>query len=140
MAGRKKQSLLNGALVLVVATAFVEIVGVLYKIPLTELIGTIGRGYTGTAFNLYIPIHNIALAGLPVAISKLVAQSVAEGKFNNVKKIYKIALRMFFVAGTIGSLLVLALAYPYAKSMDAMASLPSIIIGPSSPIATSQPT
>lgn len=128
MAGRKKQSLLNGALVLVVATAFVEIVGVLYKIPLTELIGTIGRGYTGTAFNLYIPIHNIALAGLPVAISKLVAQSVAEGKFNNVKKIYKIALRMFFVAGTIGSILVLALAYPYAKSMDAMASLPSIIM------------
>lgn len=128
MAGRKKQSLLNGALILVVATAFVEIVGVLYKIPLTELIGTIGRGYTGTAFNLYIPIHNIALAGLPVAISKLVAQSVAEGKFNNVKKIYKIALRMFFVAGTIGSLLVLALAYPYAKSMDAMASLPSIIM------------
>ena len=56
------------------------------------------------------------------------AQSVAEGKFNNVKKIYKIALRMFFVAGTIGSLLVLALAYPYAKSMDAMASLPSIIM------------
>ena len=128
MAGRKKQSLLNGALILVVATAFVEIVGVLYKIPLTELIGTIGRGYTGTAFNLYIPIHNIALAGLPVAISKLVAQSVAEGKFNNVKKIYKIALRMFFVAGTIGSLLVLALAYPYANSMDAMASLPSIIM------------
>lgn len=128
MAGRKKQSLLNGALILVVATAFVEIVGVLYKIPLTELIGTIGRGYTGTAFNLYIPIHNIALAGLPVAISKLVAQSVAEGKFNNVKKIYKIALRMFFVAGTIGSILVLALAYPYAKSMDAMASLPSIIM------------
>ncbi len=128
MAGRKKQSLLNGALVLVLATAFVEIIGVLYKIPLTELIGTIGRGYTGTAFNLYIPIHNIALAGLPVAISKLVAQSVAEGKFNNVKKIYKIALRMFFVAGLIGTILVLVLAYPYAKSMDAMASLPSIIM------------
>lgn len=128
MAGRKKQSLLNGALVLVVATAFVEIVGVLYKIPLTELIGTIGRGYTGTAFNLYIPIHNIALAGLPVAISKLVAQSVAEGRFNNVKKIYKIALRMFFVAGLAGTVLLMALAYPYAKSMDAMASLPSIIM------------
>lgn len=128
MAGRKKQSLLNGALVLVVATAFVEIVGVLYKIPLTELIGTIGRGYTGTAFNLYIPIHNIALAGLPVAVSKLVAQSVAEGKFNNVKKIHKIAFRMFLAAGLAGTVLLLILAYPYAKSMDAMASLPSIIM------------
>ena len=128
MSGRKKQSLLNGALVLVIATAFVEVMGVLYKIPLTELIGTIGRGYTGTAFNLYIPIHNIALAGLPVAISKLVAQSVAEGRFNNVKKIYKIALRMFFIAGLAGTVVLLALAYPYAKSMDAMASLPSILM------------
>ena len=128
MAGRKKQSLLNGALVLVMATAFVEVIGVLYKIPLTELIGTMGRGYTGTAFNIYIPVYNIAMAGLPVAISKLVAQSVAEGHFNNVKKIFKIAFRLFFAAGVIGTVVLLILAYPYAKSMKAMESLPSIFM------------
>lgn len=128
MAGRKKQSLLNGALVLVMATAFVEIIGVLYKIPLTELIGTMGRGYTGTAFNIYIPVYNIAMAGLPVAISKLVAQSVAEGHFNNVKKIFRIAFWLFFAAGAIGTVVLLILAYPYAKSMSAMESLPSIFM------------
>ena len=128
MAGRKKQSLLNGALVLVLATAFVEVIGVLYKIPLTELIGTMGRGYTGTAFNIYIPVYNIAMAGLPVAISKLVAQSVAEGHFNNVKKIFKIAFRLFFAAGAIGTVVLLILAYPYAKSMKALESLPSIFM------------
>lgn len=128
MAGRKKQSLLNGALVLVLATAFVEVIGVLYKIPLTELIGTMGRGYTGTAFNIYIPVYNIAMAGLPVAISKLVAQSVAQGHFNNVKKIFRIAFRLFFAAGAIGTVVLLLLAYPYAKSMKAMESLPSIFM------------
>ncbi|MBR3868672.1 MAG: polysaccharide biosynthesis protein [Clostridia bacterium] len=128
MAGRKKQSLLNGALVLVLATAFVEVIGVLYKIPLTELIGTMGRGYTGTAFNIYIPVYNIAMAGLPVAISKLVAQSVAEGHFNNVKKIFRIAFWLFFAAGAIGTVVLLILAYPYAKSMKAMESLPSIFM------------
>ena len=128
MAGRKKQSLLNGALVLVLATAFVEIIGVLYKIPLTELIGTMGRGYTGTAFNIYIPVYNIAMAGLPVAISKLVAQSVAEGHFNNVKKIFRIAFWLFFGAGSIGTIVLLILAYPYAKSMQAIESLPSIFM------------
>lgn len=128
MAGRKKQSLLNGALVLVLATAFVEIIGVLYKIPLTELIGTMGRGYTGTAFNIYIPVYNIAMAGLPVAISKLVAQSVAEGHFNNVKKIFRIAFWLFFGAGAIGTVVLLILAYPYAKSMQAIESLPSIFM------------
>lgn len=128
MAGRKKQSLLNGALVLVMATAFVEIMGVLYKIPLTELIGTIGRGYTGVAYNIYIPIHNIAMAGLPVAISKLVAQSVAQGHYNNVKKIFKVAFRLFLATGIIGTVVLLALAYPFAKSMSSMASLPSIFM------------
>ncbi len=128
MSGRKKQSLLNGALILVIATAFVEIVGLIYKIPLTELIGTVGRGYTGTAFNIYIPVYNIAMAGLPVAISKLVAQSIANGRFNSVKKIFKIAFRMFFVTGLIGTAVVLVLAYPYVKTMDSMESLPSIIM------------
>ena len=128
MSGRKKQSLLNGALVLVVATAFVEIIGLIYKIPLTELIGTLGRGYTGTAYNIYIPIHNLALAGLPVAISKLVSQSVAQGRYNDVKKIFKVAFRLFVVAGVIGTVILLAMAYPYAVSMDNIASLPSIIM------------
>lgn len=128
MGGRKKQSLLNGAIVLVIATAFVEVIGILYKIPLTELIGTIGRGYTGTAFNLYIPIYNISMAGLPVAISKLVSESIAEGHFKDVKKIFKIAFRLFFITGVVGTLVVLLLAYPYAKTMDAMNSLPSIVM------------
>lgn len=128
MGGRKKQSLLNGAMVLVIATAFVEVIGILYKIPLTELIGTIGRGYTGTAFNLYIPIYNISMAGLPVAISKLVSESIAEGHFKDVKKIFKIAFRLFFITGVVGTLVVLLLAYPYAKTMDAMNSLPSIVM------------
>lgn len=128
MGGRKKQSLLNGALVLVIATAFVEVIGLLYKIPLTELIGTVGRGYTGTAYNIYIPIYNISMAGLPVAISKLVAQNIAQGRFNDVKKIFKVAFRLFFVTGLIGTVVLLLLAYPYVKSMDAMESLPSIIM------------
>ncbi len=127
MSERKKQSLLSGAFVLVVATAFVEIVGVLYKIPLTSIIGTVGRGYTGTAFNIYIPVYNIAMAGLPVAISKLVSESVAQGKFQNVKKIFKVAKRLFMITGITGTVLVLALAYPYAKTMDSLESLPSII-------------
>ncbi len=128
MTGRKKQSLLNGALVLVVATALVEVVGVLYKIPLTELIGTVGRGYTGTAYGIYIPIYNISMAGLPVAISKLVAESIANGQFNNVKKIFKVAFRLFFAMGLIGTIVLLALSYPYAKTMESLASLPSIFM------------
>lgn len=128
MAERKKQSLLGGAMVLVIATTFVEVMGVLYKIPLTELIGAVGRGYTGTAFNLYIPIYNISLAGLPVALSKLVAQYMAEKRYNDVKKLFKTSFVLFVILGVIGTGLVMLLAYPCAKSIDSMGSLPSILM------------
>ena len=126
--GRKKQSLLNGALVLVIATAVVEICGVLYKIPLTGIIGALGRGYTGTAYNIYIPIYNIALAGLPVALSTLVAQKIAEGRFNDVRMVFRVAFRIFLLLGIVGTAILLIVAYPYALSIKSMESLPSIVM------------
>ena len=45
----KSQSLLNGAFVLVVATVLVKVIGALFKIPLSMLIGEVGRGYFNIA-------------------------------------------------------------------------------------------
>lgn len=66
----KSQSLLNGALVLSVSTLLVKIIGVIYKIPISNMMGAVGRGYFDSAYNLYIPIYTISMAGLPVAVSK----------------------------------------------------------------------
>lgn len=123
---RKKQSLLGGAMVLMLSTFLVEVVGVVYKIPLTQIIGTLGRGYTGTAFNIYIPVYNIAMAGLPVAISKLVSQHLAEGKFNDVRRIFKVARNIFFLTGAVGTLVLVALASPYCRSISSPESLMSV--------------
>ena len=67
---RKSQSLLNGALVLSVSTLLVKIISVIYKIPISNMMGAVGRGYFDSAYNLYIPIYTISMAGLPVAVSK----------------------------------------------------------------------
>ena len=40
---RKSQSLLNGAIVLAAATIIVKVIGILYKVPISNMIGTIGR-------------------------------------------------------------------------------------------------
>ena len=68
---RKKQSMLNGALILAVSTIIVKVIGALYKIPLTDLIGGVGRGYFNSAYNIYTPIYAISMAGLPVAVARL---------------------------------------------------------------------
>ena len=129
---RKSQSLLNGAIVLAAATIIVKVIGILYKVPISNMIGTIGRACFDSAYNLYIPIYTVSMAGLPVAVSKMVSQQVALGRFRDVRRIYKVAGRLFLLTGTVGVVLMLLLAYPYAVLSKNMDALPAIIaIAPS---------
>lgn len=110
----KKQSMLNGALVLVAATLMVKVIGMLYKIPLTIMIGEVGMGYFSAAYELYTPILSISMAGISVAVSKMVSQDVALHKYNNVRRLFNISSRLFLLVGLVGTLIVLIMAWPYS--------------------------
>lgn len=114
MSTGKKQSMLNGALVLVCATMLVKIIGLLYKIPLTNMITEVGMGYFSAAYELYTPILSISMAGIPVAVAKMVSQDVALHKYNNVRRLYDISFKLFMLVGAVGTLLVLIMAWPYS--------------------------
>ena len=111
---RKKQSLLNGALILTVSMAITEVLGLLYKIPLTNIIGTVGKAYYSSAYNHIIPIYSISLAGLPVAISRTVSSYAALGRYRDVRRARLVGQKIFVITGVVGTVLSLALAYPYA--------------------------
>lgn len=123
----KSQSLLNGALILSISTLIVKLIGVIYKIPISNMMGAVGRGYFDSAYNLYIPIYTISMAGLPVAVSKMVSQQVALGRYRDVKMIFKVAARLFMLTGVIGTVLLLIFAYPYALIAKTNEVIPSII-------------
>lgn len=117
MAAEKKQSLLNGALILVIATALVKVIGAVYKIPLTGILGAYGRGYFASAYNIYTPIYAISMAGLPVAVSRLVSRNYALGRYRDVRQVFKVTLPAYFLLGVIGTAVLVLIAYPYT-SMD----------------------
>jgi len=100
----KKNTLLSGALVLALAGALVKIIGLVYKIPLTNLIKSEGMGYFNSAYTIYTLFYMLSTAGLPVAISMLVSQARTLGNRARVKKIFSTAAIMFFAVGTLGSL------------------------------------
>lgn len=128
MALKGKQSLLNGAIVLAVSTVIVHLIGLLYKIPLTALIGEVGRGYFNAAYDIYTPLYAVSMAGLPVAVSKLVSQNVALHRYRDARMIYKVAFRLFIMTGALGTGLLLLLAYPYALMIDNPQSLLCILV------------
>ena len=111
----EKQSLLLGAVVLMFSTVLVHLIGLIYKIPITALVGEVGRGYFTSAYELYTPIYAISMAGLPIAVSKMVSERVALGKTKEVYALYKIAKRVFFITGIIGTLFLILIAYPLTK-------------------------
>ena len=109
----KRQSMLEGAAVLFIATAVVKILGGIFKIPLGNFIGELGMGYFRTAYDLYLPVYSVALAGMPVAVCRLVAESVARERFRDTRRILSVARRSFFIVGVIACLILIAIAYPY---------------------------
>lgn len=76
----KEQHVVKGAMILLAATGLVKLIGALFKIPLTNLLGGEGMGYFSTAYGLFNPMYAVSVAGFPVALSKLVSQYRAEGR------------------------------------------------------------
>ncbi len=96
---RQRQNFLQGAVVLMVATILVKLIGALFKIPLMNMIGGIGMGYFNAAYQLFNPLYTLATAGMPIATARMVAESVANGRYKDARKIMKISSAIFIVMG-----------------------------------------
>ncbi len=119
LAERKKQSLLTGAGVLAIATVIVKLVSALYKIPLTDyLLGVEGYAYFTGAYAVYTPLYSISMAGLPIAVSKLVSQNIELGRVRDARRIFNVSRKLFFIVGICGTLLLAAVAVPYSRMVN----------------------
>ncbi len=95
----------SGVLVLTLSTILVKIIGVLYKIPMWQYLGSSGMGYFNSAYDIYTLFFIISTAGLPVAISIMISENKVSGKHKNVAKIFKVSLLLLAFVGFFGALL-----------------------------------
>ena len=122
----KKQSFLHGTALLALATAVVKVIGALYKIPLNAIIGEQGFGYYSTAYEIYTVLLMISTAGLPVAMSRMIAQASSLNHYRQVRKIYTISRTIFLTLGLVGALLMTLFCKQLAqfqKQPDAWAAI-----------------
>ena len=117
----KQQSFLHGSFILIAATFLAKIISAVYRIPLARILGASGMGYFSTAYDLYTPMYSVAMAGLPTAIARMVAEYSARGKYKDVKKTLHIAQAAFFVTGGVGFALMLFLAFTLTGNIGFLA-------------------
>lgn len=116
---KSKNLLFSGVLILTLSNILVKAIGLLYKIPLQNLIHDEGMGYFNAAYRIYTLFYMVSTAGLPVAVSRMVSESRAKGNRKEVKAIIRSALLLFTVVGFVGTT-IMAVGSKWFASLLAM--------------------
>jgi stage V sporulation protein B len=131
-----KQSFLQGAFILILAGFIVKILGFVNKIVVARIMGAEGVGLYSMAVPTLILVITITQIGLPVAISKLVAEAEAVNNRSKIKQILVVSLAttgtlsIIFTVGMIGFAPIISKYF----LTDARAFYPLVAISPIVPI------
>ena len=105
-----KDSFLKGAAWIAVGGFCAKLIGALYRIPLTNLIGGHGLGLYQLVYPVYCLLLTLSATGIPSSIAKLTAERIARGE--NDRAVFKTAMKLFLVIGVFGTL-IMVLAAPF---------------------------
>ena len=107
MSKENKQSFMQGIMTLIFSQIIIKILGLIYKLYLTnkEGFGDVGNAIYNSGFQIYALILTITSIGVPNALAKLISEKLSLGDKQGVEKIFKVALAFFSVIGFIGSML-----------------------------------
>ena len=101
----RKNSFIQGALILTVAGIIVKFIGAFSRIYLSRLLGGEGIGLYQMAYPIYLLCLSVSSAGLPVAISIMVAERNAVNDYNGGQKVFRISMAALVMTGLFFSVL-----------------------------------
>ena len=92
---------LKGTLILTVSSIVVKVIGSLNWIILSRVLGGEGIGLYQMGFPIYLMAITLSSAGIPVAISIITAEKLAQKDFLGAKRVFNVSLRLLFVTGLV---------------------------------------
>ena len=96
---KRQTNFMYGAAILSGAAIVVKIIGACFRIPLGNLIGGEGMGYYNAVYPAYTLLVVIATTGIPIAISRLVAEHMTEGDIGGAHRVFRVSLALVSVLG-----------------------------------------
>lgn len=97
--GRKEANFLIQGSILAIASVIVRLIGIVYRIPLTNILGDGGNSAYSNAYAIYSLIWMIASFGIPTAVSKMVAERIGNKQEWNANRVFVTALLFATIAG-----------------------------------------
>ncbi len=112
------KSFVSGAAILGFLGLICKVIGALYRIPMTNLIGTQGMAFYQTAYPVYAFLLAVSSAGLPVAVSKMVSERLTLGDYASARSVFRTALNILMIIGLITTIAMVLLARPMADAVS----------------------
>lgn len=110
-----ENSFIKGAAWIAAGGFVAKVIGALYRIPLTNLIGGKGLGLYQLVYPVYCLLLTVSATGIPSSIAKLTAERIARGE--NDRAVLKTAMKLFVLIGLTGSV-IMALVAPWLAKMQ----------------------
>ena len=105
MEQRKNQYLVQGS-ILAIASIITRIIGMLYKIPMTIMIGREGMAYYNTAYEIYSIVLILSSLSIPLALSKLISAREQNNEYRTSSRIFRLTMMFAGVTGGAASLII----------------------------------
>ena len=128
------QSFLKGAAILTLSMVVVKVFGLLDKVILTDIysmfgenVASMGMGLYSNAFEIFVVIFTVATGGLPIAISRLVSESMAQKRYKDVRLIHKISVPFFVIVGIVCLIIMLTGSFFYVQIIHSPYSIYAMV-------------
>ncbi len=93
------KSFIKGAAVLSLSGIICKIIGAVYRVPLSNILGAREMGYYQMAYPYYTFLVTVSTAGIPIAVSKLVAEKLSLKDECGASKVLNTARRSLLAIG-----------------------------------------
>lgn len=97
----KKRSFLVQGSILALAGIICRLIGMVYRLPLVDVIGTKGNGYYTSAYSIYNILLVASSYSLPTAMSKIISERLAEKRPEDARRAMQVAFIYSTVVGAL---------------------------------------
>ena len=126
------KTFVRGVATLSIGVFIAKLLGAIYRVPLTNLIGGYGLGLYQTVFPVYALLLDFSGAAVPSALSKLISSDLGESDGEKAIKYFRSSIKLMAILGALGSAFIFIFAKTIARLQgNEQAYLAYIFLAPS---------
>lgn len=96
-----KGSYIKGASIIAVGGIIAKLMGLFFKVPIGRILDGYGMGLYNNSYSIYNLMLTISIIGVPVAISKMIAERASERNYQGVMQVFRVSMSVLFLVGAL---------------------------------------